>query len=249
MTLQKYYRTIVECGFYTNEKRLRQWINTLFGGIDFKDKNVLDIGGGVGKYAFYAAAMGAARITILEPEGAGCKGGTIKNFELLKSKFPEFDNILFIPTTFQNFTSDKRFDIIYLTSSINHLDEVACIKLLTDVDSKRTYEKLFEKMSNLCNPRADLLFSGCGRSNFFGDTGIRNFFAPNLEWEKHQDPGVWIKLLKPFGFEITEKKWRAPNRYGKLGKLLLANRVVSYFTSSNFYVKMKKLPVKEPTGV
>ena len=241
MENQNYYRIIVDNGFYSNENRLRMWLDCLFGEINFSNKNVLDIGGGVGKYAFYAASEGATNVTIIEPEGAGSKSGTINSFEILKAKFPDVNNITFIPKTFQEFESKNKYDIIYLTSSINHLDEEACTDLLKNKEFRARYDKIFEKISSLANPGADLIFSDCGRSNFFGDIGLKNFIAPNLEWKKHQDPGVWINLLKPFGFKPIVKKWRAPNRFGKFGQIFFANSFIAYFTSSNFYVRMKKV--------
>ena len=66
-----YFGSIIKLRFHSSVKRLKFHINFIFKDIDFKDKNVLDIGGGIWIHSFYAAYMGAKSNVCLEPELAG----------------------------------------------------------------------------------------------------------------------------------------------------------------------------------
>jgi len=68
---KKYYDIIVNLGLSKSPKSIEYGVNYLFQGIDFKDKRVLDIGGGTGKYSFYAFVKGAKEIINLEPFSEG----------------------------------------------------------------------------------------------------------------------------------------------------------------------------------
>ena len=56
------------------------YIYQLFGGINFKNKNVLDIGSGTGIFSIYASFAGANHISSLEPEDEGSSERMLENF-------------------------------------------------------------------------------------------------------------------------------------------------------------------------
>jgi len=82
---EAYFDHIVELRFFPSVKRLKFHLNFLFKDIDFKDKNVLDIGGGVGIHSFYAACMGARKVICLEPELAGSSTKLKEKFNSINS--------------------------------------------------------------------------------------------------------------------------------------------------------------------
>ncbi len=63
-----YLSVMVKTGLYPNKNNLKVFLNTLFKGIDFENKRVLDIGGGRGLLSLYAACKGAREVICLEPE-------------------------------------------------------------------------------------------------------------------------------------------------------------------------------------
>jgi len=81
---------------------------------------------------------------------------------------------------------------------------------------------------------AHIIICDCSNSNFFDFVGLKNPFVPNIEWEKHQSPKTWIKLLEESGFQKLKVKWSSFNRLGKYGKALLGNAFISYFLTSHF---------------
>jgi SAM-dependent methyltransferase len=227
-------------GLYSTRGRLRFRMDALFGEVDFTNKRVLDIGGGTGLYSFYAAARGARKVVCLEPEADGSSPGVVEKIRRLKQLLNN-TNVEFKPLTLQTFEPQgERFDVVLLHSSINHLDETACIHLLKERKFKTAYRELFARIFALSNEGARLIVCDCSRYNFFALLGLRNPFAPTIEWHKHQAPRVWAELLESVGFVNPRISWRTFNRLGRWGDALLANPLAAYFLTSSFCLRMDR---------
>ena len=223
-----------------NKENLRFQMETLLGGIDFKNKKVLDIGGGSGLCSFYAACRGAGKVICLEPEDDGSSSRIIKTFRKLQAIF-EFDNVAIEPLTLQEFEiGGETFDIILLHNSINHMDEAACISLLEDEGSKAIYQKLLAKIASCANKDAKLIVCDCSRYNFFALLKVRNPLVPTIEWHKHQSPKVWADLLAQAGFVNPKIRWSSFNSMRRWGKALTGNKLMAYFLASHFCLTMDK---------
>jgi len=242
MVRKEFYQTIVENvnESFLSVNNLKFKLKTIFKGIDFKDKRVLDIGGGAGVYSFYAAEKGAKEVVLLEPELEGSSGGFNEQFNHIKNKL-NAKAVSLQRVTFQDFdVSNGKFDIVLLYNSINHLNEEACIVLRKSEEAREAYAGLFDKLSGLSNENADLIICDCSNYNFFQLLKIRNPFTPSIEWEKHQTPEFWTKLLKKHGFGEAKIKWSAFPPFRTLGKWLFAHKLGMYFTASHFCLYMKK---------
>src|SRR5262245_6485905 len=225
---------------YSTPERLRFRMDELFGEVDFRNRKVLDIGGGTGLYSFYAAACGAKKVLCLEPEADGSSPGVAEKIGRLKQLLGN-TNVEFRPLTLQAFKPQgERFDVVLLHSSINHLDETACIHLLEDPKFRTIYQELFAKIFALSSEGARLIICDCSRYNVFPLLGLRNPFAPTIEWHKHQAPRVWAELLEGVGFVNPRISWRTFNRLGRWGAALLANPLAAYFLSSSFCLRMDR---------
>lgn len=238
--LESYLSAAIEEGLYPNRGNLQFHLKTLFKNIPLKNRRVLDIGGGSGLHSFYAACMGAKEVVCLEPETEGSRSGAGAKFRKL-SGILGYDSVRFEPVTFQAFDpAGEQFDIILLHNSINHLDETACINLLNDEPSKAIYMDIFSKLSSLASNGAKLIVCDCSRYNFFALLRIKNPFAPTIEWEKHQAPEVWVNLLSQVGFVNPRVRWTAFNTLRSPGRVLLGNKLLSYFLRSDFRFTMEK---------
>jgi 2-polyprenyl-3-methyl-5-hydroxy-6-metoxy-1,4-benzoquinol methylase len=236
----RFFEVAVEEKCYTNESRLRFHLKALFEGVNFENKKMLDIGGGNGIYSFYAACMGAEEVVCLEPEAAGCSHGMIADFKRLQNRGLS-DRVALEQKTFQQYAStDKRFDIVLLYNSINHLDEEACINLLKEETGKMIYLDLFSRFYRLINPGGILIISDCSRHNLFAHLGIRNPLCKSIEWHKHHSPKTWAKLLAEVGFDKPEISWTSFNFLGPWGRRLLGNKAAAYFLLSHFCLKMTR---------
>lgn len=236
-----YFDNISKYGYYKlNIKNLESYINYLYKGIDFHDKNCLDIGGGFGLYSIFSELLGAKKTIILEPELAGSNNKNKEKFLKLKNEL-NLKNTYLINKSLQkfNYKSDY-FDIILLHNSINHLDESACKKLKFDASAREIYKNILEKIDELSNKNCELIICDCSRYNIFNILGLKNPLAKTIEWEKHQSPKLWERLFNEFGFMNSDIRWLPPKPLRAIGRKLFGNKYISFFLNSYFCIKMKK---------
>lgn len=239
--MRDYYAFAKSDGLYPKPARLKFYLEQyLFKGMDFKNKAVLDIGGGTGLFSFYCALNGASEVVVMEPEFDGSSVGMRNKFLKFKNHFQEVDNIVMLNEVLQNYHPETRFDVIIMHNSINHLNEEACIALQKSEDSWNLYKQLLEKLYFLMKDDGVLLISDCSKNNFYPSIGLKNPIAPNIEWHKHQAPKTWIKLLTSVGFKWKSTQWTSPNFLRNVGRGIFGNRITSYFTTSDFLIKMQK---------
>lgn len=238
--LDNYLSAAIKEELYPDRGNLRFHLETLFKNIVLENRCLLDIGGGSGLHSFYAACMGAQEVVCLEPETEGGRSGMGAKFRKL-SRLLGYDQVRFEPVTFQAFESQgKQFDVILLRNSINHLDETACINLLNSEAAQAVYMNIFSRLNSLARSGSKLIVCDCSRYNFFALLKIRNPFASTIEWHKHQAPEVWVNLLGQVGFINPRIRWTSFNTLRSPGRILLGNRLLSYFLRSDFCFTMEK---------
>jgi SAM-dependent methyltransferase len=219
---------------------LRFYLTRLFEDIDLDGKRVLEVGAGDGTLSFYAACAGAARVVSLEPEAQGSRTNSTEVFARTAALL-QLDPVQLVPRRLQEYEPDDgSFDIVLLHRSINHLDEDACIRLHRDQDAQDVFRSLFGKLAASATPGAKLIAVDCDRRNLFGDLGLTNPFAPVIEWEKHQPPELWARLLDEVGFRNPKIRWLSFNTLRSPGRLVLGNRLASYCLTSTFSLTMER---------
>ena len=212
-------------------KRSLAYLVWCFKGVDFKNKTVLDIGGGNGIYSFYARSQGAHSAINLEPFGAGSTEINIFSEKSKNSLFIEFDN-----RTIQEYDESQKFDIIILHDSINHLNEELFIKIDKDSKALIEYHKIISKISNLLNNKGQVIVTDCARNNFWPKLGLKNPFAPSIDWHLHQSPKMIVSLFKEtdsnYSFSL---RWSPFKRFDGLGRILsLFGFLPSFFMQSHY---------------
>ncbi len=239
--MEDYLDTATKTSTYSSKRDLIFYLNNLFGNQNFHNKTMLDIGGGNGIFSFYAACKGTNLSVVLEPLFEGSDKKTEDTFIKIKQSLFNSKEVKLIRKTFQEYQpKDLKFDIILLHYSINHLDEDACIHLASDEKAQENYRKIFNKLFKISKPGTKLIITDCSNRNFFADLKIKNPFAPTIEWEKHQPPEVWLKLLESSGFREPKIKWLSFRQLRKFGKLFIGNRFMSYFLNSHFLLEMTR---------
>jgi len=235
-----YLSTMAKTGAYPNKNNLKFFLNTLFKGIDFENRRVLDIGGGRRLLSLYAASKGAREVICLEPELEGSIREVTNHFEKNKSML-NLDNVFLEPITFQAYhPGNEPFDVVLLYNSINHLDEMACINLLDDSQARTKYKNIFQKIATMSRPGTKLIICDCSNKNVFANFGVRNPMMPAIEWHKHQTPEVWLEILNEVGFVNPIISWSSFNYLRSPGRFFLGNKLMAYFLMSHFCLKMEK---------
>lgn len=238
--LQRYFEVITQKKMYSDATKLQFHMDAIFDGTEFAAKQILDIGGGKGLYTFFSAAKGAKAAVCLEPEGDGSNDGIHALFQEINQTL-NFPGVELQPKTLQQFDpGDRTFDIILMHNSINHLDESACADLKHDEAARAAYLALFRRMYEMAAPGARLIVCDCSRYNVWALLKLRNPFAPSIEWDKHQSPKLWARLLKQAGFVNVGIRWTTFNRLGAAGRLVLGNKFMAYFLRSHFCLTMNK---------
>ena len=205
------------------------YLKWAFRDVDFNGKRVLDVGGGNGIYSYYAKSQGAAYCLNLEPFQAGSE-----NVQILDNSENEL-KIETKPETIQNFTSNEKFDIIILHDSINHLDEENYTVIHKDSNAYNSYATLVSKLHALLEPNGTVIIADCSRKNFFASLGIKNPFAPTIDWHLHQHPPLLVKLFKENGFQFSKLRWSPFKRFGRFGQFLSKlGFPASFFLQSHF---------------
>jgi cyclopropane fatty-acyl-phospholipid synthase-like methyltransferase len=238
----KDFETIVaETKKYHDKKGIIFKLESLFRGIELKDKKVLDIGGGDGLMSFYMAHIGAD-VCCLEPDSDG-------SAEVDSSDYHHFEKetglkINLYRKTFQEYITDDQFDLILIHNAINHLNEQACERLRYDEGAFNLYTDYFKKLNTLLKKDGILIISDCSGKNFWNDIHQKNPFIRNIEWEKHQSPRLWSHIASKADFNKMNLTWSTFNRLGIPGKVILGHAPIAYFLSSHFNLYLTKKELK-----
>lgn len=224
--------------------RLKHRFNHHFGSLDLENRRVLEIGAGPGHLAALCLARGASRVVALDPESDGSTKGVNKQFTLLSESVAIGNGIEYLPISLEKFIATGKketFDYILMCNVINHIDEDAVTRLhLPDADrERRQYVRTFEKIRDLLSETGILLASDVGRYNFWNSIGLRFPACRTIDWNKHQDPGVWQALLSEAGFASIDVKWLALYRL-RYFKAIVGRRLVAQFLNSHFLIQARK---------
>jgi SAM-dependent methyltransferase len=238
--LVRYYEMVRAERPDVNVANLRFYTSRLFEGVPLKRAVVLDIGAGDGLYSLYTVGAGATRLVALEPEVAGSSPGMRERFESAATRLGA-DSAELRAETFQEYDpGQERFNVVLSHSSINHLDEPACVELQRDEGARASYKELFAKLAAMTSPGGSLVVADCSNRNLFAHLPVRNPVARYIEWEKHQPPEVWIDLLQEAGFEEPRVWWSSFNTLRKPGQILLGNRPAAWMLQSAFGLTMTR---------
>ena len=219
--------------------RVEFWLRQALRDIDFDGLSVLDIGAGDGIFSCYMALEGAGSVVALEPELDGSNNDA-RSTLLRRVANLGLSNVTCLPETFQAYAGPPgAFDVVLAHNVVNHLDEDAVSVLHESEQAREVFRGLLRRMGELLRPGGVLVLADCARSNFFGRLGLRNPVSPTIEWHKHQNPELWIRILGEAGLGETALHWTYPRRLRMLGPLL-DNRIASYLCDSHFVVHARR---------
>ena len=127
-------------------------------------------------------------------------------------------------------------------ASINHLNEEECIKLHTSKAAQDEYVRIFKHLRSLLKKGAVLIVHDCARGNFSTRIGLKrgSKFNKVIEWEKHQNPKLWAKLLSYSEFKLIKKSYKGESKYLFLS-YLFKNRLMAYLRWNEFILTFEAI--------
>lgn len=226
------FAEVKRLGVYSQWRDLSRYFRAIFSDVELAGASVLDVGGGAGVAALYAASMGAGRVVCMEPELDGSTSRARERFTALRAAVGA--DVEFVASTLADYRSEP-FDIVLLHDTINHLDEEAVTRLQRDPQAAEHYRRLLAPLRELVNRPGSLIVADASSRNAWADVGVRNPVARSIEWHKHQPPEIWHQVLLPLGFTLHAQRWTPYDPLGPLGDLL-AFKSASYFLRSHFVI-------------
>jgi 2-polyprenyl-3-methyl-5-hydroxy-6-metoxy-1,4-benzoquinol methylase len=212
----------------------------LLDGVDLAGGHAMEIGAGDGVISMWMLHAGAASVTSLEPEADGSTHGITELVQAHRQALGlDPARWTFLHQTFQDYVPDRRFRLILLQNSINHLDEDACVHLLEDPAARQRYRDLFAKMAGMLEPGGQVVLADCARTNHWSWLGRRSPWSYMIEWHKHQEPETWAAVLAEAGLVPEAQTWWHPFYRVRALQPLIGNRTAARWLSSYFVVRAR----------
>lgn len=234
-------REVVGLGLWPSFSRLDHRSRHFLGETEVKGRHILEVGCGNGAFLIWCWAHGAKRCVGIEPEADGSKSGASNTFENAIQHLGCSHGVQLLRIRLEELCTNEvgSFDVVLLFNVINHLNENACERLKDDHAAREVYVNAFRNLGRLVRRHGKIIIADCARNNLFPDLGLRNPFAPNIEWSKHQNPDVWKAILRAAGFIPGASRWYQLYPLRHLG-FLFSNRLVAYLTYSHFVLEFSK---------
>jgi SAM-dependent methyltransferase len=216
---------------YASAQRYSSRGTFLFQGIRWQGASVLEVGCGTGAWVIWTALNGAMKSIGIEPEG---DGSTKETFDTLRKNIRSLgleNRVEAYRCTLQDFHRwDGQLDVVVMYNVINHLDEDAVEVLHQSEHMAARYVDLLRIVRAKLKLGGTVVVADCARSNLWPQLGLRSPFDAAIEWDKHQNPSVWIRIFERAGFKNSNRRWSPIYPIGRLS----TNAAVQYVTRSHF---------------
>ena len=141
-----FYNVCTEIGVSSSIKNSKFQLQQIFSGISLENKNILDVGGGSGYLSFYCKINGGRHVVCLEPEDEGSNNDKNNSFEILNDRI-DYD-IDYIDKRIEDYNTKKKFDLIILHNSINHLVDGNTKELsINDISNLKMMKTGYQRLS------------------------------------------------------------------------------------------------------
>ncbi len=223
---------------YSSGSRYQTRGNFLFEGISLVHTHVLEVGCGSGAWAIWAALHGAQQVLGIEPEIEGSSSHVLAQFQHAIEVLGLGAYVKASNHSLQELSpSEQPFDIVVMYNVINHLDEESVTLLHKNPVAVNQYGTILRHLRSLMSPGGWVIVADCARDNFWQRLGLRSPLALSIEWHKHQNPCLWVKIFERAGFQFFDLRWSPLQPFPRL----TANRFIQYLTCSHFVLRFRAI--------
>lgn len=208
--------------------------------IEWRGKDVCEVGCGRGDFAFYMALDGARRVVALEPSSAG--SSSLKE-AILKQRLNtlQLENFTFLPIRLEDYQFEPQsFDLVFGVQVIEHIHETKHV-LSEDPEALAHYQHVFSIFYNMLRSGGVLVLTDCYRHNiwsFLSRYKIRPFLS-HICWEIHQSPETYKSLAEEAGFERVGVHWRVPYQL-RFAPWIADNYLFQFFTFASYILTAQR---------
>ena len=212
--------------------------------VEWKGKDVCEVGCGRGDMAIYLALNGARRVVGLEPS-AGGSSPLHESVLLRRLDALQLNNLTFLPIRIEDYQFEpESFDLVFSINVVEHIYGTR-LPLDEDPEAKAHHARVFRDIYNrMLRPGGYLVIANCSRESIWSFLGQYNIPAllpgtKTIGWEWHQKPEVWEALAKENGFEAVRVHWYVPYVLRSVPSIA-GNRLFQYFTWASYIVTATK---------
>ena len=222
---------------YSSGSRFSAKGQFLFAGVPLAGAHVLEVGCGNGAWAIWAALHGAEKVVGIDPEAKGSSSGDFKTFQDSIETFGLKNKVFAYNYQLTELPPQQRpFDVVIMYDVINHLDENSVTALDREPAARSAYVLALQALRSYMRIGGWLIVADCARYNLWIRLGIAcPFTRYMIEWEKHQNPQVWISLFAQAGFECFDMRWSPLYPFRRL----TSNWLVQFLTYSHFVLRLR----------
>jgi cyclopropane fatty-acyl-phospholipid synthase-like methyltransferase len=207
-----------------------------FKGIDFTDKNVLEIGCGKGFISLYIGYfLNPKQIDALD-ESMG-EGSDIKDLDTLQTNIDmlKIKNISIVKKDIMQHERFGTYDIVISNNAMHHVCEHGLLKW--DTRAKKKYIEIFKHVKSLIKPNGFLLMHEYSRYSLWRFLPSKKF--KGIEWSLHPTKAEWINVLRNAEFtkDIT-CEYVSPYKLRNIS-FIIKNPIVMFFYFPNFFLRAR----------
>ena len=212
-----------------------------FAGVQIEGARVLDVGAGWGRHTLFFSAAGAAEVTALEPESHGAGVGVAGGLENV-ARARDFRHVTLLREDFLSAELPAaHYDIVFTHAVINHICETPEV-IRPGTSAEAAYQRVFGRMYELLRPGGVAFVIDANRRHvgwWLKRLGWQHPLVPDVDWDLHQTPATWRRLMRRAGFARFELQRYCPYAF-RGATWAWANPLVDFLTYGMFCLRAWK---------